>query len=342
MWYTYSFKLAYAQDNSFELRVNANWTCSEFVEKVTAVARIIFPSVDIRDLMHITESWNQINNPNYSNIPSEENAPIPLISQTVSQRYPTKYFQKLYFYVYFQNECQTLQLRRSRNQSRTIEQVGVSIDHYYDIWVAELDNDRNIRRDTNTQPYILPTGPFERDTSDRTGDLQWGVQTGWTGMTGWSGMTSQYAGGLSFNSQPISLDDMIGQHQYEQLNILDENDVLLPRNLLNDYIIETNDIENTFFMNTPEIFNINTDIFNTLEPETEYIPRVTEMCDCCICFTEGTQCFTLENCNHAVCVTCYRGVFNRLNGEVDLRCPICRTANSFTGDVYHQITGTRI
>jgi hypothetical protein len=320
MWYNYSFKLAYAQDNSFELRVNTNWTCSEFVEKVTAVARIIFPSINITDLMHVTESWNQINDPNYSNIPSEENAPIPFISQTISQRYPTKYFHKLYFYVYFQIECQNLQLRRSRNQSRTIEQVGVSIDHYYDIWVTELDNDRNIRR----------------DTSDRSGDLQWGVQSGWTGMT------SQYAGGLSFNSQPVSLDDMLGQHQYEQLNILDENDVLLPRNLLNDYVNETNDIENTFFMNTPDIFNINTDIFNTLEPETEYIPRVTEMRDCCICFTEGTQCFTLEHCNHAVCVNCYRGVFNRLTGEVDLRCPLCRTPNSFTGDVYHQITGTHI
>jgi hypothetical protein len=66
MWYIYSFKLAYAEDNSFELRVNTTWTCSEFIEKVTAVARIIFPSISVIDVMHVTESWNHINNPNYN------------------------------------------------------------------------------------------------------------------------------------------------------------------------------------------------------------------------------------------------------------------------------------
>jgi hypothetical protein len=341
MWYNYSFKLAYAQDNSFELRVNANWTCSEFVEKVTAVARIIFPSVSITDVMHVTESWNQINNPNYNNIPTEENTPIPHTPQTIAQRYPETYFRKLYFYVYFQNECQHLQIRHSHNQSRTIEQIGISIDHYYDIWSLEIDNNRNIQRmvntNTNIRPYILPTGSSDIETNDRGATIQWGIQPGWTGMN------SQYSGGLSSTSQPVSLDDMLTlQHQERQSNDLDENDILLPRDLLNDYVNEINDRENSFFTNTSDIFNINSDIFNTLEPETEYIPRITETHDCCICFTDQTPCFTLENCNHTVCIACYTGVFTRLNNALDLRCPICRTPDSFTSDVYHQITGTYI
>jgi hypothetical protein len=213
MWYIYSFKLAYAQDNSFDLRVNTNWTCSEFVEKVTAVARIIFPSISVTDVMHITESCNKINDPNYTNMSSEENAPIPRISQTLAERYHTIYFQKLYFYVYFQTECENIQIRHSRNQSRTIEQLDIGIEHYYDIWVAEIDNNRNDRRiNTNSQQYILPTGPFERDTSDRSGQ-------------GWTGMSSQYAGGISLPSQTISLDDMLMQ-QDTQSNILDENNCI--------------------------------------------------------------------------------------------------------------------
>jgi hypothetical protein len=340
MWYNYSFKLAYAQDNSFELRVNTNWTCSEFVEKVTAVARIIFPSVSVTDVMHITESWNQINNPNYTNLPTEENAPIPRISQTLAERYNTSYFRKLYFYVYFQEECQRIQTRHSRNQSRTIEQIGISIDHYYHIWESEIDNARNTRGsiDANNQSYISPTGSFDRDTSDRGGTIQWNIQP-----SGWTGMDSHYSGELSSSSQPVSLDDMLMQQEGQSFNFdLNENDVLLPRNLLNDYVNELNDTQNSFFTNTSDIFNINNDIFNTLEPETEYIPRITETHDCCICFTEETQCFTLENCNHTVCAPCYTGVFTRLNNVVDLRCPICRTPNSFIDGVYHQITGSDI
>jgi len=339
MWYNYAFKLAYAQDNSFELRVNANWTCSEFVEKVTAVARIIFPSISITDVMHITESWNHINNPNYTNIPSEENAPIPRISQTITQRYHATYFRKLHFYVYFQNECQNIQLRHSRNQSRTIEQIGISVDHYYDIWTLQMDNDRNTQRtvNTNNDQYILPTGSSDRETSDRGASIQWGVQSGW------SGANSQYSAGLSSTSQAVSLDDMLSQQlQDTRIFELDENDVLLPRDLLNDYVNEINDRQNSFFTNTSDILNFNNDIFNTLEPDTGYIPRITEIRDCCICFTEEILCFTLENCNHAVCAGCYTGVFTRLNNTLDLRCPICRTPDSFTGDVYHQITGNHI
>jgi len=352
MWLIYAFKLAYAEDNSFELRVNTDWTCAEFVEKVTAVARVTFPSISVTDVMHLTESWNQIHDPNYYYMPTEENAPIPLISQTIAERYPTMYYRQLHFYIYFQNECQEIQMRHSRNESRTIEQTDVGIEYYYDLWLAER-SERNI----NQPSYRTPSGSYERETSDRSDTL------------GWSSMNSQYLGGLTGNSIAVSLDDMLmpetNQYSNENDNMMNQ----LPSNLLDDYIndsglnphrsIISNDLfppldrSNVYnytnqrrpFWNIPEIVDINPLIFNDnniytdAEPETSFTPRVMETHDCCICFTEATQCFTLEHCSHTVCSSCYTGVYTRVNGEVDLRCPMCRIPDSFNNNVYRQILG---
>ena len=337
MWSIYSFKLAYAEDNSFVLRVNTDWTCSEFVEKVTAVARVTFPSISVTDVMHITEGWNQINDPNYNHIPAEENAPIPLISQTITERYPNM-SRYPHFYIYFQTECQSIQLRHSRNETRTIEQNEVSIDYYYDIWVGELNYNNNINRNTPT-----PTGTYNynRETSDRSETIQWG----------WTGMNSQYSGGLTVNSQTVSLDEMIRISGEDGTEIVTFQ---LPGNLFDDFENETpNDIfppldRNNIYNYTnqrrpfwaiPE--NIIPNIgFNYIEPE--FTSRETTTNDCCICFTEATQCFTLEHCNHTVCTHCYTGVYTRVNGDIDLRCPMCRIPNSFNNDVYRQIIGIDI
>ena len=355
MWTIYAFKLAYAQDNSFELRVNTDWSCAEFVEKVTAVARVTFPSTSVTDEIHLTESWNQIHDPNYNHMPTEENAPIPIISQTLAERYHN-HLTRLHFYVYFRDECQSIQLRHSRNESRTLEQVEVDLDYYYDIWMGETHN-RNI----NEPLFPLPTGSSWRESSDRSDTLQWG----------WTGMNSQYQGGLTETSQAVSLDDMLIRQPDEYhdenilipINLFDDigNDAGLISNMpsiTNDLFppLDRNNIYNYTnqrrpFWSIPEIIDVNPlgfadevfmetdDIYTDTQPETSFTPQVMATGDCCICFTETTQCFTLEHCSHTVCSACYTGVYTRVNGDVDLRCPMCRIPNSFNNNVYRQILG---
>jgi hypothetical protein len=357
MWTIYAFKLAYAEDNSFELRVNTDWSCAEFVEKVTAVARVAFPSTSVTDEIHLTEGWNQLRDPNYNHIPTEENTPISLISQTLAERYHN-HLTQLHFYVYFRDECQSIQLRHSRNESRTIEQVEVGVDYYYDIWMGEMRN-RNIN-----QPILpLPTGSSWRELSDRSDTIQWG----------WSGMNSQYRGGLTENSVAVSLDDMLMPETNQYSNENDNMMSHLPSNLLDDYIndsglnphlpvisndlfppLDRNNIYNYTnqrrpFWSIPEIIDVNplvfmeTDnIYTDTYPETSFTSQVMATGDCCICFTESTQCFTLEHCSHTVCSSCYTGVYTRVNGDVDLRCPMCRIPNSFNNNVYRQILGIDI
>lgn len=335
MWSIYAFKLAYAEDNSFELRVNTNWSCAEFVEKVTAVARVTFPSISVTDEIHITESWNQSRDPNYNQMPTEENRPIPLITQTIAQRYQPNHMTELHFYIYFRDECQAIQLRHSRDESRTIEQVSVCVEYYYDIWVSEMDNDRVTQRFRN----LMPTGSNERETSDRherSSDRHYILQ-----------------GAFNENSVAVSLDDMIVPQDME---------FHLPRNLFDDVENEagfntfTQTISNDFFhsldrnniinyanelnpfWSIPEITDINPLAFDNIPP-TSYTPQIMSTHDCCICFTESTQCFTLQHCNHTVCGTCYVGVYTRVNGDIDLRCPMCRIPDSFNNDVYRQIVG---
>jgi hypothetical protein len=344
MWSIYSFKLAYAEDNSFELRVNTSWTCSEFVEKVTAVARVTFPSISVTDVMHVTESWNQINDPNYNHIPSEENAPIPLISQTIAERYhPTP--RSRCFYIYFQNECQSILARYSRNETRTLEQVEVSMEYYYDIWVGELNINSNGVRELD-----INNNRNNRETSDRRDTNQWG----------WTGMNSQYSGdaGLTVNSQAITIDDIVGPSLDNESNMFH-----LPINLFDDFESEadidtSNDNINTLDRNNIYNYSNNLNLqpfltiseniitnplgFNYTEPEPEFTPHETITNDCCICFTEGIQCFTMEHCNHTVCAPCYTGVYTRVNGNIDLRCPMCRIPNSFNNNVYRQIIGNHL
>lgn len=353
MWSIYAFKLAYAEDNSFELRVNTDWSCAEFVEKVTAVARVAFPSTSVTDEIHLTESWNQLRDPNYNHIPIEENTPIPLISQTLAERYHN-YSTLLHFYVYFRDECQSIQLRHSRNESRTLEQYEVCVDYYYDIWMGEMRNNQ-----TNRSLFPLPTGSAWRESSDRSDTLPWGFP----------GMNSQYQGGLTATSQAVSLDDMLIRQPDEYH---DEN-IILPRNLFDDVVNDAGLISNTSsitndlfppldrnniynytnqrrpFWSIPEIIHVNPlvfmetdDIYTDTQPETSFTPHVMATGDCCICFTESTQCFTLEHCSHTVCSSCYTGVYTRVNGQVDLRCPMCRIPNSFNNNVYRQILGIDI
>jgi hypothetical protein len=291
------------------------------------------------------------------NIPSEENTPIPLSQQTIGARYNTRYFELLHFYIYFRDECQSIQLRRSRNESRTLEQHrDAYCEYYYDLWFAEDDNrmtDSYLR--VGDEPsYILPTGSYNRNIGDNE-------QPTWSIQGGWSGMNSQYAGGISATSQAVSLDDMLYGGIISPLlprNLLDDNEnenenENYPEqwqssydnvyNIVNEDLFTpqrlTNDIS---LWNIPEL-PINTMIINNIENNTEPdTPRPLVASECCICFTEETPCFILQHCSHTVCGSCYTGVFTRVNGSVDLRCPICRIPNSFTGDIYRQLTGTHI
>jgi hypothetical protein len=226
-------------------------------------------------------------------------------------------------------------------------------------------NNRSFRNITETS-YPMPTGSYARESSDRSDVLQYG----------WTGMNSQYLGGLTENSVAVSLDDMLTS----QNNEYNEEDMLrqLPRNLFDDLEneaglepipnilndpfppLDRNNIYNYTNQRRPfsynlDAININPIIFNETQPYIEnnniyidieldprFTPRVMSIHDCCICFTESTQCFTLEHCNHTVCDSCYTGVYTRVSGEVDLRCPMCRIPNSFNNDVYRQITGSHL
>ena len=167
---------------------------------------------------------------------------------------------------------------------------------------------------------------------------------------------------MTATSQAVSLDDML----------IGQNDILLSRNLLDDIDNEAGLISNTPlitndlfppldrnniynytnqrrpFWSIPEIIDVNplgisdNDIYTDTYLETSFTPQVMVTGDCCICFTESTQCFTLEHCNHTVCSSCYTGVYTRVNGDVDLRCPMCHIPHSFNSNVYRQILGIDI
>jgi len=318
MWRIYSFKLAYAENNTFELNVNTNWSCEEFVEKVSAIARITFPSVSVTDEFHITESWNYLNNPNYRLAPSEENTPIPRISHTtILQRYNSQ-LQRIHFYIYFRDECQSLQLRSLRNESRTLEQISISADHYYYIWEGEQNYNNRIMRSS----------------------------FGNTGNTGNIGNT--------LGSNSVVLDDLLQNDNLENssfhlpADLFNEptnqfiNDMMpLDRNNIYNY---TNQEAPFWSIPDPVIFNDgidgNDDEYPRYMEPSPVTPRTSEETDCCICFTESIQCFRLENCEHCVCSTCYTGVYTRISGVIDRRCPMCRIDDSFNNNVYRQIVAS--
>ena len=376
MWYPYSFKLAYAEDNDFELQVHTEWTCQEFIEKVTAMARLVFPTISINDPMHITESWNQSGDPGYNQMPSEENHPIPFITQKIGERYQSRYYNHFHFYIYFHGECQDLLHRHSNGQSRTIEQVEVNINYYRNIWEEQVRDTHILSHtfspvDTNTSVpifpefiYQTPTGSnfnFDRGTSDRSGDLAW------------TSMGSQYMGGIMpATSVAVSLDDMLAEQQgrnpLSRTNLApvfeEENDDSEDFNQLSNIIYNTiNDQPPQFYVNnraTNEQYYPNVPILplNRLRDQINIIPNFdletdTELevtgitdddimyCvpgDCCICFTENIQCHPLQRCAHSVCGACYVGVFTRLSGELDLRCPMCRVTHSFSRNVYNLLS----
>ena len=122
MWRQYSFKLAYANDNTFTMDVNPSWTLSEFTTKVRDFARLVFPQIDVSDEFHITESWNHLRIPTYGDHPAEENQPI-LTEQNqnhyIDRRYAGIYRQNLCFYIYFKNMCESLRDLRLNGESAT-------------------------------------------------------------------------------------------------------------------------------------------------------------------------------------------------------------------------------
>jgi len=347
MWYPYTFKLAYAEDNEFDLQVHTEWTCEEFIEKVSAFARMVFPSISITDTMHITESWNQSSDPGYNQMPAEENRPIPSITQKISDRYSSRYYNNLYFYIYFQNECQSLMARGSTGHSRHIEQLYVNVSHYQEIWESEIRDRHPLGHGFSR----TPTGSnfnFVRSHSDRTDELHW----------------NNMRGIVPASSVAVSLDDMLA----ERVNLTpsfdaetnDSEDFNQLSNLIYDtnraystelYNIQaTNTILSRYHPNVPILpLNRTRDTVNiipNIEEDVELEPNgITDddimYCvtgDCAICFTENIPCHPLQRCSHSVCGTCYVGVFTRLNGALDIRCPMCRVDNSFSRNVYNLLT----
>lgn len=368
MWYPYTFKLAYAEDNEFELQVYTEWTCQEFIEKVTAMARMIFPTISINDTMHITESWNQSGDPGYIQIPSEENRPIPSIQQKIGERYQSRYYNHLAFYIYFQNECHDLVRRHSNGQSRTIEQVEVNMDYYRTIWEQQVRETHILSHSFSPASppgfpelaYRTPTGSnfnFDRGHSDRSGDLAW----------------TSMGGIMPSTSVAVSLDDMLAQQSSNSLSrtnlapiFEEENNDSEDFNQISNSIYNTINNDSQFYVNNRAIneqyypnihilplnrlrdhiniipnFDDNDNIDTELEPYGSITDDDIMYCvpgDCCICFTENIQCHPLQRCAHSVCGNCYVGVFTRLSGELDLRCPICRTTHSFSRNVYNLLS----
>jgi hypothetical protein len=372
MWYPYTFKLAYAENNEFELQVHTEWTCQEFIEKVTAMARLIYPTISINDTMHITESWNQSRDPGYNQMPSEENHPIPSIQQKIGDRYQSQYYNNLHFYIYFQGQCQDLLRCQLNGQPRTIEQVEVNMEYYRTIWEQEVRDTHILSHAFSPAPvpgfpelsYRTPTGSnsnFGREHSDRTADLSW------------TSMRSPYSGGIMpASSVAVSLDDMLAEQTNNQLsrtNLIPDFDAE-HNNDEEDFNQISNSIYNTLHNRSPEFYvnsratndhhypnipilplnrmlghiniipNIDDELDTELEPNgiTDDDIMYCVPGDCCICFTENIQCHPLQRCAHSVCSTCYVGVFTRISGEIDLRCPMCRVNNSFSRNVYNLLS----
>lgn len=307
MWIRYTFKLAYANDNTFTMTVNTDWTLLEFENKVRDYARMVFPQINIEDTFHITESWNYLGRTDYFTIPSEENT--PLLTQDnytdyICERYINNYRQNLDFYIYFRDLCTSLRYTRLEGGPVSTEMVDLSYDYYYDIYLSNIEETNNdLRRNRDNVNYISPENPPIFGTFD--------------------------------NSTAVSLDDMM-LHQPS------------PENTPSHF----NNFLNNSYFNIPSSvaeFALNDNDYNIIPRNLEYdwsgglnntsteetIP-LNQSSDCCICFNNN-QCFTLNGCNHTVCVDCYRGVFNRINGELDTRCPICRNSNAFTYDIYNSL-----
>ena len=140
------------------------------------------------------------------------------------------------------------------------------------------------------------------------------------------------------------LDDFVNEDGLESNQII-SNDLFPPldRNNIYNYTNQRRPFwpSSEIIESNPLAFTEN-NIYTDGERDTNFTHREMETHDCCICFTESTQCFTLEHCNHTVCDFCYIGVYTRVNGDVDLRCPMCRINNSFNNNIYRQITGNNV
>lgn len=348
MWVLYNFKLAYANDNTFTMRVNTNWTLMEFDNKVNGFARMVFPGINIDDRFHMTESRNHRN---YSETRSaEENDPIVTeenYNTYIHERYQNC-LETLSFYIYFNDTCNSLRMTRNNGGPDTLEMAEMDCEYYYNIAMDEFqDTNRQLRRNTTSGLHNTPV--VQRQVSQL--------------------------------SVPVSLDDMIAE--YNQVSSFDVSDFINNEGYTgNMYMDDQYNIATTvaeFVLNDdyqdrretdPEYYprNLNNEWnginvvpdYNRGETDPEYYPYPrninNELNDlnvinvipnyqnipplqtheCCICFNDF-ECLTLNGCNHQVCTTCYRGVFNRIGGIVDTRCPMCRNYNAFSREIYESL-----
>jgi hypothetical protein len=316
MWVLYSFKLAYANDNTFTMRVNTEWTLMEFDNKVNSFARMVFPGINIDDRFHMTESQNHRN---YSrNRPAEENDPLvteynfnTLICETCEH-----FLEGLSFYIYFNNACNSLRETRNNGGPRTLEMVDVDYDYYYNIAMEDLQEARRQSRRNATNSDFYNNQVIQRQVSELSMPVSLDDMA------------------LEYNQQPMfDVRDLINDQRYTNNTYADDQYNIatsVAEFALNDYGDRRETDEDYYPINlNNEWGGIN------IIPELEIIPPL-QTYDCCICFNQS-ECLTLNGCNHQVCTACYRGVFNRIGGAVDTRCPMCRINGAFSREIYESL-----
>jgi hypothetical protein len=226
------------------MRVNAEWSCSEFIEKVSAMAKMVFPALDINDEIHITESWNYYRTQHYESSVREEHTPIPFSRQNIGERYPTEYFQPLHFYIYYSRECPAFcRLISETGNTQTTEQCDVGCDYYYDLWVHDLEEQNQIIR--NRRSIIIPPqDSYDLSYESQPTNLSLLEPSRLTGES-----TNNYFNSIvnivSPSSQAVSIDDLIIQP-----DPIYDDDVV--RNLNNEFTNELNNPSNSYYNNDVE------------------------------------------------------------------------------------------
>ena len=356
MWVLYSFKLSYANDNTFTMMVDTWWTLSEFTNKVREFALMKFPQIDPDDTFSITESWNYLRSTQYNTTPSEENTPILTnlnCDDRIYERYGDNSESPLTFYISFDETCRNFRLRReSGDEEPTTEMVdddSVDSYHFYDIHDRE-EEERAIQFENyRNQPYQ------SRDNQSRIIGDEPAINVN-------AILNTHINNNLIASSSAVELDDMLVDSRNNRessegqlRNSLFTNETYY--NIIPTYLNETINNNNPdftipsnvaeFALDDSDIIphnlnslwgrlnnNITIDIFT----DDDISPPILNIrsSDCCICFNEH-ECIVLDGCDHTVCGTCYRGVFQRINHECDLRCPMCRNDNAFTYEIYSSL-----
>jgi len=351
MWVLYSFKLSYANDNTFTMMVDTMWTLTEFTDKVREFALMTFPQIDPNDTFSITESWNYLRTNQYDSLPSEDNTPIltDLNHDTrICERYLDNSENPLTFYISFGETCRNFRERReSSDEEPTTEMAIIDDYHFYDIYEREIEEAAIQFENFRNRPYQ------SRDNQSRIIGDEPAINVN-------AILNTHINNNLSGSSSAVELDDMLVDSRNNRessegqlRNSLFTNEIYY--NIIPTYLNETinnNNPDFTIPSNVAEfalddsdiiphnlnslggrLNNITIDIFT----DDDILPLLNiRSSDCCICFNEH-ECIVLYGCDHTVCGTCYQGVFQRINRECDLRCPICRNDNAFTYEVYSSL-----